>query len=191
MADYLALITIILWPVVPLFWIPVHGLSRIFKRLGLFTYIMPMITWPPLVYLIYLNRVYLLQFKIELSLVLNITGLIFMIFGTLLHIWTGRLIGLWGLMGLPEVSRRVKGKLVEGGPFSVVRHPTYLAHALLFSGVFLITGVMAVSIITILDLLIINLAIIPLEEKELLNRFGERYTEYKNRIRWRFLPGIL
>ncbi|MDO9289738.1 MAG: hypothetical protein Q7T83_13225 [Thermodesulfovibrionales bacterium] len=30
MNDLIALITIIIWPVVPLFWIPVHGLSKRF-----------------------------------------------------------------------------------------------------------------------------------------------------------------
>jgi protein-S-isoprenylcysteine O-methyltransferase Ste14 len=190
LTDLLAIITVILWPVIPLFWIPVHGLSKIFKRLGLLTYITPLITWLPLVYIIYQNRIFLLQFKIDLPVTLNIIGILLFVIGTLLHIWTGLLLGLWGLVGLPEISSRIKGKLITEGPFSVVRHPTYLAHTLMFSGVFLITGVITVAIITLLDFLIINVLIIPLEEKELSARFGEDYKIYKKEVPSRFFPWI-
>ncbi len=190
MIDLLALITIILWPVVPLFWIPVHGLSKIFKRLGILTYILPLITWMPLAYLIYINRSFLLQFKADFPFILDLAGIILLTVGTLLHFWTGKLLGIRGLMGLPEVSTRIKSKLVSEGPFSLVRHPTYLAHTLMFSGIFFITGVTAVGILTLLDFLIVNFIIIPLEEKELLIRFGNDYKNYKQKVRYRFLPRL-
>jgi protein-S-isoprenylcysteine O-methyltransferase Ste14 len=189
MPDFLALITIIFWPVIPLFWIPVHGFSRILKRLGLITYLLPLVTWLPLAYLIYSMKNFLLQFKIELPFILNISGIPLLVLGILLHIWTGKLLGLWGLIGLPEMYTRVKGKLVTEGPFSVVRHPTYFAHTLIFSGVFLITGVASVGIITIIDIFLIHMFIIPLEEKELLNRFGEEYRLYREGVS-RFFPRI-
>src|SRR3972149_9038054 len=182
MIDLLALITIILWPVIPLFWIPVHGLSRIFKRLGLLTYAIPLISWLPFAYFIYSIRNFILPFKIELPFLLNISGIPLLILGTLLHVWTGKLLGLWGLIGLPEVSKRIEGNLVTKGPFSVVRHPTYLAHTLIFSGVFLITGAVTVGIITFIDFLLVYALIIPLEEKELLNRFGKDYNLYKEQV---------
>jgi protein-S-isoprenylcysteine O-methyltransferase Ste14 len=189
MPDFLALITIIFWPVIPLFWIPVHGFSRILKRLGLITYLLPLVTWLPLAYLIYSMKNFLLQFKIELPFILNISGIPLLVLGILLHIWTGKLLGLWGLIGLPEMYTRVKGKLVTEGPFSVVRHPTYFAHTLIFSGVFLITGVASVGIITIIDIFLIHMFIIPLEEKELLNRFSEEYRLYREGVS-RFFPRI-
>jgi protein-S-isoprenylcysteine O-methyltransferase Ste14 len=182
MLDLLALMTIILWPVIPLFWIPVHGLSRIFKKLGLLTYMMPLFTWLPLAYLIYAKRTFILHYKLDLPVVLNISGILLLVLGTVLHIWTGKLLGPWGLIGLPEVSTRIKVKLITEGPFSVVRHPTYFAHTLMFSGVFLITEVISLGIITLLDLLMVYIFIIPLEEKELLNRFGNDYNLYRERI---------
>jgi len=190
MTDLLALVTIILWPVVPLFWIPVHGFSKIFKRLGILTYILPLITWIPLAYLIYINRSFLLQFKADFPLLLNFAGILLLIAGTILHFWTGKLLSIWGLMGLPEVSTRIKSKLISEGPFSLVRHPTYLAHTVMFLGIFFITEVTAVGILTLLDFLIVSLVIIPLEEKELLIRFGDDYRNYKQKVRYRFLPGL-
>lgn len=190
MTDLLAFITIILWPVIPLFWIPVHGLSKIFKKLGLFTYIMPLATWLPFVYIIYQNRIFLLQFKIDLLVTLNIIGILLFVIGTLLHIWTGLLLGLWGLVGLPEISTLIKSRLVKEGPFSVVRHPTYLAHTLMFSGIFLMTEVITVFILTLLDFILINLLIIPLEERELSIRFGEEYRLYIKNVP-QFFPRLL
>lgn len=190
MTKLLALATLIFWPVIPLFWIPVHFATTFFKKLGLFTYIMPLITWLPWAYLIYQNQIFLLNFKINLPVVLNIIGFPFLIFGLLLHIWTARLFGLRGIIGVPEISTRIKENVVAGGPFSIVRHPTYLAHTLIFSGVFLITGVIAIGIITALDLIIINTTIIPLEEKELLSRFGKDYELYKKKVPSRFFPLI-
>ncbi len=64
--NLIALVTIMVCPVVPLFWIPVHGLSRIFKRLGLLTYIMPAILWPPIAWIIFKNREYLLGLTIKM-----------------------------------------------------------------------------------------------------------------------------
>jgi protein-S-isoprenylcysteine O-methyltransferase Ste14 len=189
MLDFIAFMTIILWPVIPLFWIPVHSLSRIFKKLGLLTYVMPLFTWLPLAYFILRNKGLLLSWKMDIPAGIRVLGLILLVFGTALHVWTGKLLGLWGLIGLPEISRRRRGNLVTKGPFSIVRHPTYLAHTLMFSGVFLITGAVTVGILAFIDFLLIHALIIPLEEKELSNRFGNDYNLYKKKVP-KFLPGF-
>jgi protein-S-isoprenylcysteine O-methyltransferase Ste14 len=189
MLDFLAFMTIILWPIVPLFWIPIHGFSKAFKTLGPLTYVMPLFTWFPFAYLIYKNKALLLSLKIDLLLSLRVLGFIILALGTVLHLWTGKLLGLWGLIGLPEISKRIEGKLVTEGPFSVVRHPTYLAHALMFSGVFLITGAVAVGTIAFIDFLLVYTVIIPLEEKELSKRFGNDYNLYKKKVP-KFFPGV-
>jgi len=177
--DLLALITIIIWPVVPLFWIPVHCATKVFRRLGPLTYLMPLITWIPLAAFFYTHRAYLLGFKTDFPVAVRIAGALFLLLGTSLHIWTGNLLGLRGLTGLPEISPRTGGRLVTEGPFSVVRHPTYLAHTLMFLGIFLFTGVIGVGAVTLLDFLMINLVVIPLEDRELLQRFGKEYAQYK------------
>ncbi len=189
MGDLLALVTILLWPIVPLFWIPVHCLPGIFRRLGLLTFTMPFIIWLPLAVLLYEHRKFVLQFKIHFPFLLSLAGILLLIAGTLLHIWTAKLLRLSGLIGLPEISAGIKGKFVTTGPFSVVRHPTYLAHTLMFAGVYLITGVNAVGIVTVVDFLLINAVIIPLEERELITRFGEDYKRYRNEVP-RFFPRL-
>jgi len=188
MTNLLALVAIIFWPVIPLFWIPVHFATAFFKKLGLLTYIVPVILWLPVAYVLYQNQFFLLQYRIQIPVGVRIAGIIFLILGSLLHIWTAWLLGLAGIIGVPEISTKIHEKLVTGGPFRVVRHPTYLAHTLIFFGVFLMTGVITVGILTLVDLIIVNLIIITLEEKELLTRFGDEYKSYKERIPSRFFP---
>jgi protein-S-isoprenylcysteine O-methyltransferase Ste14 len=188
-ADFLAFIAILVWPAVPLFWIPVHGFPKFFRRLDVLTYVVPLVLWLPLAYFSISYKDVLLGFRIDLPLMVKIAGLFFFGAGTILHLWTGELLGIKGLIGLPEISWRAKSRLVMKGPFSVVRHPTYLAHTLLFAGVFLSTGVVTVGIVTLLDFVVMNAVVIPLEEGELGSRFGEEYKTYKERVP-QFFPRI-
>lgn len=184
--NTLALITLIVWPVIPLFWIPVHLFPNAFKKLRLFTYVVPLITWVPVAFLLYGYRDVLLHYRADIYIIIRLAGLALLIAGTGIHIWTGKLLSVWGLIGLPEVYERFESRLVTNGAFSFVRHPTYLAHTLMFTGVFLATGVISVAVLTVLDLLAVTLVIIPYEEKELLQRFGEDYRNYMRNV-----PGFL
>lgn len=187
MGDLVALITIILWPVIPLFWIPLHCSPGIFRKIGLFTYLTPLVAWFPLALVLILHREFIVRFKTDPGVILNFLGILLLILGTVLHIRTGSLLSLRGLAGLSEISTGREGRLVKAGPYSVVRHPTYLAHTLMFSGLFLMTGIVAVGIVTVLDFVIVNLVIIPLEERELITRFGEDYRRYMQTVP-RLLP---
>lgn len=187
LTDLIAFIAIIWWPLIPLFWIPVHGFSKFFKRLGFFTYLLPLITWLPIVFFLYSFRAPLLEYRVEFPLLVNVIGWLLFCLGSLLHIWTGFLLHFWGLIGLPEISYKFKSKIVVSGPFSVVRHPTYLAHTMMFGGVFLLSGVVTSGFVALLDLLISLFIIIPLEEKELSQRFGDDYRKYCLRVP-RFFP---
>ncbi len=188
-ADYLAFITILVWPVVPLFWIPVHGFPRLFRKIEVMSYLVPLVLWLPVAYFFFIHRDFLLRFRLELPLVVKTAGLFLLMAGTALQVWTGQLLGIKGLIGLPEISSKVRGRMTTEGPFSVVRHPTYLAHTVMFAGVFLITGVISVGIITVVDLVVINSAVIPLEERELESRFGDEYKRYKKMVP-RFFPRL-
>lgn len=188
MTEFLAVMTLMFWSAIPLFWIPVHLATGFFRKLGLFTYLMPFVIWVPIAYVIYHYKSFLLQFKVQLPAILNITGIPLLLFGTLLHVWTAVLLGGLGIIGVPEVSSKVKSNLVTKGPFAIVRHPTYLAHTLIFLGVFFITEEVVVGAVALLDFIVVNSIIVPLEEKELLNRFGGKYQKYKRQVPARVFP---
>ena len=190
MNDILAIATLMFWPIIPLFWIPVHMATGLFRRLGLFAYLLPSVTWVPVAFLIYANRAFLLQSRIDLPLMLYISGFPLLAIGTLLHLWTAILLGGLGIIGVPEIFSKVKSDLVKKGPFSVVRHPTYLAHTLIFTGVFLITEASAVGVVAVVDFIVVNTIIIPFEERELLGRFATEYESYKKQVPARFFPHV-
>lgn len=180
--EGIALLAVIVWPVIPILWIPVHCLPRFFKRIGFFTYLVPTFLWWPLAYVIYQHRDFVLQHTVSFPLAVIVMGWILFLAGWALQLWTLLLLTLPGMTGMPQVSSKVKGRIVATGPFSIVRHPTYLSHTLLFLGAFLLTGVTAAGIIALLDVVVINTVVVPLEEKELLARFGEEYVQYRKKV---------
>lgn len=143
---------------------------------------MPLFIWLPVVCLTYQHRDFLLHYKINFHVIILTSGVLLLTAGTVMHIWTVKLLGLRGIIGMPEVYEKVPGRFVTTGAFSVVRHPTYLAHTMMLTGVFLATGVISVGIVAGVDFSVVNLIIIPLEEKELSNRFGEEYRDYRDNV---------
>lgn len=178
-----------IWPAVPLFWIPVHCVPGLFRKLGILTYLVPAFTWGPVAYLIYYFREFLLAYTAPFPTSITIFGGLVLVCGILLQAWTGRLLSLGGLAGMPEIFSRIQGRLRKDGPYAVVRHPTYVSHTLMFLGVFLMTGVLSVGVITFLDIIVINVIVIPLEDRELIERFGDAYREYKKKVP-AFFPGL-
>ncbi len=182
MIDLLALVTVMVWPVIPLFWIPVHRFPRLFRRLGKLTYIMPAILWPPLAFVIFIYRGPLLHYRFDLPLSFRTAGTLLLAAGIALQLRTGVLLSLRGLMGIPEISPGTSDRLVREGVFSIVRHPTYLSHTMMLTGMFFLTSVAAVGIVALLDFAVINAFVIPLEERELFARFGADYVEYRKKV---------
>ncbi|MBA4372050.1 MAG: hypothetical protein C0402_04230 [Thermodesulfovibrio sp.] len=150
--------------------------------MGLLTYIVPAVTWTPLAVFLFSQRDFILRHKTGFPLPAVLLGVVLLFFGTALQVWTGRLLSLKGLMGMPEVSAAVESRFVTTGPYRVVRHPTYLAHTLMFSGLFLMSGIIAMGLVTLLDLLLVTLVIIPLEDRELSVRFGPAYDAYRKKV---------
>ncbi len=187
-SDLLAFAALLLWPAIPLFWIPVHGFPRLFRRLGLLTYLLPLITWLPLAFLTFSLRNALFQYRAGLPVAVKVIGLFLFLPGAGLQVWTLILLTLPVITGMPEVTNSENASLTTAGPFGVVRHPTYLSHTLMLLGLFLMTGVTAAGFIAIADTFLVNSLIIPLEERELLQRFGKEYEAYCRQVPSRLLP---
>jgi protein-S-isoprenylcysteine O-methyltransferase Ste14 len=78
-------------------------------------------------------------------------------------------------------------KLVTSGPYSYIRHPSYLAYFILFFGLFflLLNPVALISLVAIPG----YVRLTTYEEQLLVARFGSEYIEYQKRT-GRFLPKI-
>lgn len=191
MNEKITLFLTLIWPIIPIFWIIVHGFPKLINKIKYFVYFIAFIIFVSISFYLYANKDVLFLFKISLIDSLAITGYLFFSSGLILHIWTLLLLSFPGIIGIPEIKKDKSFNLMTKGPFSIIRHPTYLAHTLIFFGSFLFTGYLVLLIISILDFLVVNFIIIPLEEKELTKRIGVKYIQYKKNVRWKLIPFII
>ena len=79
------------------------------------------------------------------------------------------------------------GLLQVTGPYSIVRHPLYLGWMLMVFGAGHMTGDrLAFAAITSAYLVVA----VPWEERSLEREFGDAYTRYARRVRWRVIPYV-
>lgn len=178
-----------LWPIIPIWWIPVHSAKRFVRALGFSAYLIVLVLWFPMAFLVYTCKDFIFSFRINIPAVMSVAGMFLFLFGSFVQLWIVRLLTISGITGTMEIQDKAQGGPVTRGPFAVVRHPTYLSHALMFFGTFLWTGIIAAGLVALADLAIISAIVIPLEEKELLIRFGKRYESYMEKVP-RLIPGI-
>jgi protein-S-isoprenylcysteine O-methyltransferase Ste14 len=77
---------------------------------------------------------------------------------------------------------RVDHQLVRAGPYNIVRNPIYTGILFAFAGTVLVIGEFW-ALITLFILFIVFFAKIRMEEKFLLEEFGESYTRYKKEVK--------
>lgn len=87
------------------------------------------------------------------------------------------------LAGVPEVEAEVekRGKMLVEGPYAVIRHPRYVEIVLATFGYAAISNYLGCWILAILTIPVIH-AIVILEERELMDRFGDAYRDYAARV---------
>lgn len=192
MFNELALMMLSMWPAIPMFLIQLHLVPSFWRKLGIWTYLVWLLEWLPIVYVIRSLQDVLLQHEIQVTSPIIAIGVFFVIAGIVLHSWTAKLLGIKATVGYTELVPEDdvnNDNLIVSGPFSVVRHPSYGAHSFILVGTFLITGVVAVGIMAIIDLLIAYFVTMELEERELVERFGDQYNEYRKKVS-KFFPKI-
>jgi protein-S-isoprenylcysteine O-methyltransferase Ste14 len=92
-------------------------------------------------------------------------------------------------MGVPELAPDSHGvPLISGGIYARLRHPRYVQVAMAFLGWALLTNYLAAYVGCAAGLVMLRL-IVPLEERELRQRFGKAYDEYCARTP-RFIPNF-
>lgn len=77
----------------------------------------------------------------------------------------------------------VPSDFIVNGFFALSRNPFYLAYVVVLVGVALALGSLAAFIAPLVCFMILDLLIIPLEEKNLQKRFGKKYQHYKHSVR--------
>jgi protein-S-isoprenylcysteine O-methyltransferase Ste14 len=109
------------------------------------------------------------------------SGLILLGVGFPLMYLTSRTLSVYRALGKEIYQDRTQSQLVTTGIYSYTRNPLYLSSSILFLGWTLLTRFTPLIIITLL-FMILFVRVAKWEEKELAERFGQEYLEYKNRV---------
>jgi protein-S-isoprenylcysteine O-methyltransferase Ste14 len=104
-------------------------------------------------------------------------GLVLSCVSTWLDLQYWRQLSVATLVGIPELSRQPSGGLLRDGIYGVVRHPRYLS-----AGIGLVASVLFVNHLLVVCVLPLGYLMLVLEERELLNRFGKAYEEYRRDV---------
>jgi len=97
--------------------------------------------------------------------------------------------GLGRVWAASYIAGFKSGKVVQDGPYSIMRNPLYFFSFLGFAGVGLVFGSFTLAILLVGVFLVTHLPIIRYEEGKLLELFGEEYANYKAKTP-RFFPKL-
>jgi len=107
--------------------------------------------------------------------------------GVVLTIAAARIVGIHELAGLRQPDPAKAVAFTTDGPFGIVRHPIYLGWVLMvFAFPVMTTSRLMFAVVSTAYLVIA----IPLEERSLLDAYGDNYRAYQQQQRWRLIPGL-
>ena len=86
----------------------------------------------------------------------------------------------------PSAARR-HTPLKTNGVYAFVRHPVYFGWVLIVFGVPTMT--MTRLVFAVVSTAYLAIAV-PFEERSLIETFGAEYASYRQKVRWRMLPGL-
>ena len=108
-------------------------------------------------------------------------GLVMQFCGVVLCLWSFFFLGR--SFGFAAADRG----LVQRGPYRIVRHPIYASYVLLQTG-YLMQSLSVRNFVVVVAALACNLGRIRAEERVL--RANPAHAAYRERVRWRLLPGV-
>lgn len=185
---YVALFVVAFAPGIFLFWFSIHPFIRFWRRLGpLLTLALHYTAILLLAAGVFLARAPVLLIEFGTHPALLTLAALLLACATVLRWQMSRHFGLKLLTGLPELAPATHGKrLVTDGIYARMRHPRYVEIALSFLACALFSNYLATYGVFLLSLVWIVL-VARVEEKELLQRFGDEYARYCARVP-RFIP---
>ena len=185
---WFALLFLVFWPGAFTFWFVIHPFSRFWRRLGpTIAYLAGAVAAFAVAGLMVSQRHWLMAVEFGAHNVLMVSGAVLIIAAQILDLWVRRYLSMPILLGLPQLQKDAgKGKLLTEGPFKLVRHPRYSVLMLGLFGITLFTNYLALYVLAGVMLPLINL-LAKLEERELIDRFGEAYVAYATKTP-RFIP---
>ena len=185
-----ALIFLLVLPPLLMFWIVVHPLINFWRKLGLrLTYGILIGAMLSAAVVLFLFRRPLLATDYGSNLSLLVTGSVCLVGSIYLRLLVSKKISFPQIAGVPEIDPQGHpGELLTAGIYSRIRHPRYVQVMLGLAAGSLMANHLGSYVVTALWLPGLWI-IISLEEKELCQRFGTAYEEYRRKVP-AFIPGF-
>ncbi|MFQ5603732.1 MAG: methyltransferase [bacterium] len=184
----IAVVSLISIPPAFLLWFAIHPFAGFWRKFGAgWTY--AILTIPVLVLMagVFFIRRNLLAAEYGTNLPLIVLAIFCIACGTWIAMKRKKYLTFGILAGLPELSqKRYPGKLLKEGIYSKIRHPRYVEAFLWIWGYAFFANYFTVYVMAVLCLPAIFLVVV-LEEKELRQRFGQKYEAYCQQVP-RFVP---
>jgi len=188
---YVALILVAMMPPAFAFWFVVHPFIDFWRRLGArITYA---ITFPLLLlscYALYRMRGAVMGTDYGTHAIPLAVGIVLYAASAVVEVKCRRYLSLRTLMGVPELKAPEEGpgSLLCEGIYARVRHPRYVAVMLGGFGMAFIGNYLG-GYVVMVALIPVAYALTVIEETELLQRFGDEYRGYRQRVP-RFIPHL-
>ena len=115
-------------------------------------------------------------------------GLVILVLGITFVIWTSLSRRKGCILAEKSIS---KENLVKSGPYAFVRHPEFLGHILIVSGLVLISQLWISLFVGVILIVLLYIAMLD-EEKKNIEKFGAAYEDYMKKVpRINLLAGII
>ncbi len=180
---YMALLVVAFVPGAFLFWFVVHPFVPFWRRVGYgWAYTLGLTVVTGVAVTLFAMRDALLTVEFGTSAVTVAVGAPLIVSSSVLRRKWGKHLRLRTLWGLPELApERHESRLLSDGIYARVRHPRYLEMLLGVAGWAFVSNYLAAYAVTVYTMVMLAL-LIPLEERELVQRFGPAYEDYRRRV---------
>lgn len=188
-----ALLLVTLVPAALLYWLLLHSLLPVWRRLGISA--SQYLLWAAVIVVAFVFSTWretLLRNDYGFQPMLAAIGIIFLAGAIIFRVQIERHLPWRAQLGLPEIDPAGHPqKLVTTGPYAHTRHPRYVQVFLALAGWALLANYPAGYIAALLWIPLL-LVIVRLEEPELHRRFGAAYAHYCDHVSrfWPHAPAV-
>lgn len=123
-------------------------------------------------------------FHKSVSQVFLIAGILFMTIGVIFRFWA---INVLGELFTPTVQIKANHTLIVKGPYSIVRHPSYLGAWATITGATIFFNSPVGFVFSMIGMGVSYYFRIKVEEKALIEVFGQKYLNYQKNVK-RIIP---
>lgn len=179
----LAVMLVVGLPPAIVFWLLVHPLASLWRRIGTGrSYVILTVACVLVGAAVYRFRVQVLGADLGFQWALLLPGLVLYGASAWISVLTRRRLDLKTFVGVPEISGSgERGVLLQEGVYGVVRHPRYLSVIIGTLGFAMFVNYLGAYLMVLVSTLALLLVVV-LEERELQARFGDRFEEYRSRV---------